>query len=182
MMQTASSKSNTINFLWKFLERIGSQVVSFVVSIILARLLLPEDYGVIAVVTIFITIADVFVNVGLGAALIQKKDVDELDYSSAFVCNLGLAVILYCIIFACSPLIAEWFEIPSLNSITKVLGLQVILASILSIQNSYVSKQRLFSWNTNGVLGVGRLGPGYATIITELCKCNLPCFGIKMVS
>lgn len=144
MAQNVSGKSNILNFLWKFLERIGSQLVSFVVSIILARLLLPEDYGVIAVVTIFITIADVFVNVGLGAALIQKKDTDDLDYSSAFICNLGLAIILYCIIFFCSPLIAKWFEMPNLSLILKVLGSQVILASILSIQNSYVSKKRLF--------------------------------------
>jgi len=136
-----------LNFIWKFLERIGSQLVSFIVSIILARLLLPKDYGVIAVVTIFVTIADVFVNVGLGSALIQKKEVDELDYSSAFMCNLGLGTLLYILIFFCSPLIAKWFEMPELVSITRVLGTQVIFASVLSIQNSYISKNRLFKKN-----------------------------------
>ena len=76
------------NFIWRFAERCGAQLVTFVVSIVLARILLPEDYGKIALITVFTTILQVFVDSGLGTALIQKKDADELDFSSVFYFNL----------------------------------------------------------------------------------------------
>ena len=72
------------NVIWRFAERCGAQMVQFIVSIVLARLLLPEDYGVIALITVFTTILQVFVDSGLGNALIQKKDADDLDFSSVF--------------------------------------------------------------------------------------------------
>ena len=98
-------KSILSGLFWKFSERFASQLISMVVSIILARLLLPSEYGTVALVTIFITIADVFVNDGFGTALIQKKDADNLDFSTVFyfgiVFSFGLYFILF-FIYCCS--------------------------------------------------------------------------------
>lgn len=83
------------NFIWRFLERSGVQITTFITSIILARLLSPEDYGKIAIVTVFITILNIFVDSGFGSALIQKKSADDLDYSSVFFVNMGMCIGLY---------------------------------------------------------------------------------------
>ena len=87
-----TGKSITTNFIWRFAERSGAQLVTFVVSVVLARLLMPEDYGTIALVTVFTTIMQVFVDSGLSTALIQKKDADDLDFSSVFYFNFVLVV------------------------------------------------------------------------------------------
>ena len=93
-------KSKTISgLIWRFGERITAQVISFIVSVVLARILLPEEYGIIAIVTIFINIANVFVTSGLGTSLIQKKDSDNLDFSSMFWASIFLSFFLYLIIF-----------------------------------------------------------------------------------
>ena len=96
------SKASIISSLvWKFMERMGIQGTQFVVSIILARLLAPEDFGLIALVMAVIAIANVFVQSGLGTALIQKKDADDTDFSSVFYASLALAGVVYAIIFFC---------------------------------------------------------------------------------
>ena len=84
MKNKRENNSTTANFIWRFTERTAAQLVTFVVSIILARILSPEYYGTIALVTVFTTILQVFVDSGLGTALIQKKDADDLDFSSVF--------------------------------------------------------------------------------------------------
>ena len=83
------------NMLWRFMERIGAQGVKLLVEILLARLLVPEDYGIVALVTVFISILNVFVDSGLGSALIQKKNADQLDFSTVFWFNLFLCAALY---------------------------------------------------------------------------------------
>lgn len=98
-MQGEGMKKKVIfGFFWRFSERIVAQSISLIVSIVLARLLLPEDYGAVALVMVFITIADVFVNNGLGNALIQKMDADDIDFSSVFYINIiiGIVCILFC--------------------------------------------------------------------------------------
>ena len=103
------SRTATItNFIWRFTERCGAQLVSFIVSIVLARLLAPEDYGVIALVTVFTTILQVFIDSGLGTALIQKKDADDLDFSSVFYFNLIVCLALYGVMFLAAPFIARF--------------------------------------------------------------------------
>ena len=96
--------------LWRFGERITAQLVSFVVSVLLARILMPEDYGIVAIVNIFIAIANIFVVSGLGTALIQKKDADEVDFSTMFWANLVLSILLYAVLFLCAPLIAAFYD------------------------------------------------------------------------
>ena len=99
-------------FFWKFGERITAQLVTLVVSIVLARVLDPSHYGTVALVMIFITFANVFVSSGLGSALIQKKNVDNVDFSSVFYFNLGLSLVLYIILFFIAPLASDFFNDP----------------------------------------------------------------------
>lgn len=129
---------------WKFGERIGAQAVSFVVSIILARLLLPSDYGVIALITIFIDIANVFVSSGFGAALVQKKDADEVDFSSVFYFSILMSWVLYGIVFAFAPAVAAFYRKPILIPVLRVMALKLPLAGVNSVQHAYVQKKMLF--------------------------------------
>lgn len=146
MENPENSKGEVVvtNIIWRFLERSGSQVVSLVVSIILARLLSPSEYAPIALVAIFITLADVFIHKGLGTALIQKQTADRLDYSSVFFSNLVLSLILYVIIFLTAPFLAGYFNMPVLKNVMRVLGVQVIVAGISSVVNAYVAKHMMF--------------------------------------
>lgn len=141
-----NNKGTINNFLWKFSERIVAQFISLFVSIILARLLDPEHYGVISMVNIFIALANVFVSDGLGSALIQKKDADSLDYSSVLYCSIGLSIVFYFIIFCTAPYIALFYNnaYDSLVPVLRVMGLSLILASINSVQQAYVAKRMIF--------------------------------------
>lgn len=132
------------NFIWRLAERFGAQFVSFVVSIVLARILAPEDYGTIALVTVFTTILQVFVDSGLGTALIQKKDADDLDFSSVFYFNFIVCVVLYGVMFLAAPVIANFYNDFSLIPIVRVLSLTIVISGIKGIQQSYVSRNMLF--------------------------------------
>lgn len=138
-------KNNIISsFIWKFSERILAQVVSFIVSVILARMLLPESYGIVAMVMVFINIANVFVTSGFNSALIQKKDANETDFSTIFYCSLGVACFIYLILFIFAPQIAIFYKTKELTPILRVFGLKIIIASYNSIQHSYISRNMMF--------------------------------------
>ena len=132
------------NLGWRMAERFGAKGVEFLVSIILARLLAPEVYGTIALVTVFITILQVFVDSGLGNALIQKKDVDDTDYSTVFFFNITFCSVLYVLLFLAAPLIARFYNDDSLTDIVRVLGLTVLIAGVKNVQQAYVSRNMLF--------------------------------------
>lgn len=131
-------------FLWKFAEKGGAQIVQAIVSIVLARLLMPEVYGTVALVTVLINILNVFVDSGLGNALIQKKNADDIDFSSVFYFNMTICLFLYSLLFLCAPIIANFYENPQLSSIIRVLGLVIIISGIKNIQQAYVSRHMLF--------------------------------------
>ena len=139
-------KSNKVvsGLFWVYLENISAQIVSFVVTIVLARLLEPSYYGTIALVSVFIAVATVFVNSGFGAALIQKNDADELDYSSMFWFNLTVSVLLYAVIFAFSPAIAHYYGVAELSLVMRILALSVPLSAFNCIQQAYVSSRMVF--------------------------------------
>ncbi len=144
-MGNKSLKSATISgLIYRFGERILAQLVSTIVTIILARILMPEDYGVISIVLIVISICNVFVASGFGNALIQKKDSDEEDFSSVFWVNLGLSFLLCLIIWFVSPYIAEYYEMKELTSVLRVMSFRLQFAAVNSIQSAYVSKKLLF--------------------------------------
>ncbi|MBQ7964975.1 MAG: lipopolysaccharide biosynthesis protein [Ruminococcus sp.] len=139
-----SSLKVFINFLWRFFERCGAQAVTLVVSIVLARILDPDVYGVLALVTVFTTILQVFVDSGLGNALIQKKDADDLDFSSVFYFNFAVCVLLYLLMFFLAPLIATFYGIEELTAIIRVISLTLIISGVKNIQQAYVSRNMLF--------------------------------------
>lgn len=132
------------SFFWRFMERFGAYIVSFVVSVILARLLEPEAYGTIALVTVFITILQVFVDTGLGRALIQKKDADELDFSSVFYFNMAMCIALYCIMFAAAPYIAQFYNNEELVGVIRVLSITLVISGLKNVQQAYITREMLF--------------------------------------
>lgn len=127
-MEQNTKKTVVSSLFWKFAERIGAQGVNLIVSIVLARILLPEEYGIVALVTIFITISNVFIESGLPTALIQKKDADDLDFSSVFYFNIVISIILYIIIFVLSPVVAKFYNNAQLVPVLRVLSISVLIA------------------------------------------------------
>ena len=129
---------------WKLSERLGAQIVTFIVSIVLARILSPSDYGAIAMITIFITIANVFVESSFGKSLIQKKDADNIDFSTIFYFNIVFSIIMYLIVFFTAPFVANFYNMEILCPTMRVLGIKLILAGINSVQQAYVSRHMIF--------------------------------------
>ena len=134
------------NMSWKFAERITAQVVTFLVTIVLSRILDPSDYGVVAIVMVYIAIANVFVSHGLGSALVQKQSVDALDFSSALYFNVAFSCVIYGVLFMIAPLVARFFGegYEVLTPILRVLGLRIIVAAVNSVQHAYVSRHMIF--------------------------------------
>lgn len=144
-MNNENLKSQMISgMIWKFGERFIAQGVSFIVSLVLARILLPDDYGVVAVINIFITLADVFLSSGLNTALIQKQDADDIDFSTIFWCNLFLGLLLYFALAIAAPVLAIAYEMPILTSAIRVFALRLPISSFQSIQTAYVSRKMEF--------------------------------------
>lgn len=150
------------NLIWRFAERIGAQLVGFIVSIVLARIISPNDYGTIALVTVFTNIMQVFVDSGLGNALIQKKDADDIDFSTVFYTNVFFCIIMYLIIFFIAPLIAKFYNNEQLTAITRVLGITILISGVKNVQQAYVSKKLIFKKfffaTLAGTIGAGILG------------------------
>lgn len=149
MKENGSLKAKTISgVIWKFGERVSAQLVNFVVSIILARLLLPDDYGLIALVTVFITICNKIVISGFATSLIQKKDADNLDFSTVFYFSLAVAVVLYTVLFFTAPFIADFYSAESdpelFIQVIRVMGLNLFVIAVNSVQQAYVSRTMQF--------------------------------------
>ena len=132
------------NLIWRFLERTGAQLVAFIVAIVLARILTPEDYGTIALITVFTSILNIFVDSGLGSALVQKKVADNIDYSTVFYTNIIFCIVLYIILFLASPFIAKFYNRLELTPVIRVLGITILISGVKNIQQSYVSKTLRF--------------------------------------
>lgn len=165
-----TKKNVTVNFIWNFAESICTQGVTFTISMVLARLLTPEDYGIISIINVFIAIANVFITSGFQSALIQSKEVDEADFSSILYINLVLAVIIYGVLFACAPFIEQFYSITDLGLVVRVFGVQVILYAFNSVQRAYVSKcmqfkkfffSTLIGTVVSGILGIVAAYKGY---------------------
>lgn len=144
MSEEITGKKVASNWLWRFLERCSAQIVTFIVGIVLARVLGPKAYETIAIVTVITAILEVFVNSGFGNALIQKKDSDDLDFSTAFYFNIGLCLVLYVLLFVAAPFISKFYDKPELTKIIWVEGLILIISGIKNIQHAYVSKHMIF--------------------------------------
>ena len=151
----------TSNFLWRFFERCGAQGVTFLVSIVLARLLEPAVYGTVALVTVFTTVMQVFVDSGLGNALIQKKNADNTDFSTVFFFNVAVCLCLYALMFFSAPLIASFYAQPQLTPVVRVLSLTLVISGVKNVQQAYVSRNLLFKRFFFATLG-GTIGAEYS--------------------
>lgn len=129
---------------WTYAERMLAQLISLIVTVILARLIEPEKYGIIAIVTVFINIADTFAVNGLGNSLIQKKDADHLDFSSVFFFNLAFSLMLYLVLFLAAGPIAIFYDNQLLIPVLRVMSLRIPIAAINSVQQAYVSRRMEF--------------------------------------
>lgn len=156
-------KKITSNFLWRFMERSGAQGVTFLISIVLARLLEPTVYGTVALVTVFTTVMQVFVDSGLGNALIQKKNADDTDFSTVFFFNVAVCLCLYVLMFFFAPLIAAFYAQPQLTPVVRVLSLTLVISGVKNVQQAYVSRNLLFKRFFFATLG-GTIGAAFVGI------------------
>ena len=165
----------TSGLLWTFLERFGAQCVTLIVSIILARLLDPVVFGTVAIVTVFMEILNVFIDSGLGNALIQKKDADDIDFSSVFYFNIFMCIALYLVLFFLAPLMSRFYGMDELTDIIRVMGLSLIVSGVRNIQRAFVSRKLQFkrfffatiggTWHMDGLPRLRRLGFGSAGLV-----------------
>ena len=140
-----NTKSKILSsFIWRFAERVGAQLVGFIVSVVLARLLEPSMYGTIALITVFTSILQVFIDSGLGNSLIQKKNADDLDFSTVFFTNICFCAVIYAGLFLCAPLIANFYKDMSITPLVRVLGLTLIISGVKNVQQAYVSRHMIF--------------------------------------
>jgi len=148
---------------WSSVDRLGQQVVQFVIGLILARLLNPTDFGLLGMVSIFSALSYVLVESGFGQALIRKQDANETDYNTIFYFNIGTSLLLYLILFACTPLIATFFVQPKLVIIGRIIFLAILfnafylvpftqLVKVMDFKT--IAKVNLFSTALSGILGI----------------------------
>src|SRR5699024_2060193 len=167
----ASLTDKTIGgFVWAFGERFGVQAMQLVIFIVLARMLSPEAFGLIGMLAVFIAVSQSLTDSGFGQALIQKKETDEIDYSSVFYMNLIVSVAIYGLLFVTAPLIASFYGEPILINLIRVLGLKFIIAAFSMVQIARLTKQvqfkklmmaKLPSTLLGGVAGIGAAYSGF---------------------
>ena len=134
-----------MGLIFRLIERFGSQVVNFVVSLVLARLVAPEMYGIVSIANIFIALSNVFTISGVSNSLIQKKDADKDDFDTALVLNLGLTLSMYAILFCCAPLISEAYKQPLLAIVIRVLMIVLPVSSVKAVFQAYIERERKFN-------------------------------------
>lgn len=179
-MSNQNLKDKTVKGVgWSAIDNVAQRGVSFFVSIVLARLLSPDDYGLLGIILIFTSISTAFVDGGFTTALIRKKDATEDDYNTVFICNLGLSLILYFVIFACAPFIATFFGREELVPLTRVLSLQIVMVALYLVQRTRLTKRIDFKTQTkitfiasvsSGVVGVvmALLGFGVWSLVAQI--------------
>lgn len=156
--------------LWRFAEQFGTQIISFAVSVILACILGPEEFGTVALLTIFLALSSCLVNSGFGTALIQKKDADDLDFNSVFYLSLALSALLFGALWFSAPVIAGFYGKPVLISVLRVSAIKLIFDGLNGVQNAVLARQMLFNrsfWITlsgtfvGGVMGIWMAYSGF---------------------
>lgn len=183
-----SLKEDTVKgFIWRLSQNAGSQIINFVIQIILARLLLPDDYGVIAITSVFLAFANVFIQTGFSSGIIREKNLSEVDTSSVFYAGIITAILIYLVIFLLSPIIANYYSKPILKLILRTQALSIIIGSIYSVQNALISRELAFkkgfisnitAYMIQGVIGItlamknfGVWSLVYANIVGNLANC-----------
>jgi len=155
-------KTALSGFIWQMIEKVGVNGVQFLIYIILARLLEPKDFGIIALTTVFIAVSELLVNSGLGTALVQSETVDEADYTSVLTVSFLIASILYLVLFLAAPLIATYYGEPIIVLVLRINTLTIIFGAINGVQRSILLREmkfrKIFLANTIPVLVSGVIG------------------------
>lgn len=158
---TDTLKTKTINGIsWSAIERFITQGTSFLIQLVLARLLMPSDYGIIALLAIFLQIAQVFIDSGFANALIKKQNCSEKDFSTVFYYNLAISIIIYLLFFSFSPIVAQFYGIPELTNVMRFVSLVVILNALSIVQRTKLIKAIDFKSQTLVSLGSVLLSGG----------------------
>lgn len=172
MSERITSKKMLGSFFWAYSENFMAQVVSFLVTIVLARLLSPNDYATIALVTVFINIANVFVSSSFSMALVQKKDADCLDYNTVFWFDFFISIILYFILFLAAPYIGKYLNNELLPLILRILSIRIPLSAYNSVQTAYVSNKMIFKKSFYSTF-FGTFLSGLIGIVLACCGCGV---------
>ncbi len=144
MSDSKLKKGILSGMVWKVMEQGGRQIIRLIIQIILARLLVPKDFGLITIIGIFTSIGDVFVNASLGNALVQKKEIDDVDCSSVFYLNISFSAIVYSVIFMLAPVVSNFFNAPDLCNLLRVQAITVIIAGFNVIQSAIIQRRMQF--------------------------------------
>lgn len=166
-MTDSNIKNKTVTgFFWQLSQKVLCQVVSFGISVVLARLLLPSDYGVIAICSMFLVLTGIFIGGGLGTALVQKKNADDIDFCTVFYSGLVLSIAVYLAVFFAAPYIAIFFKNEQITAVIRVLALSMPIGTLSGVQNAFVSKQMMFKKffysSLIGTIASGAVGLGMA--------------------
>lgn len=138
-------KNKTISgMMWSAVGKVGTLTINFLSNLVLARLLMPADFDCIGMLAIFLAVSNIFIQGGLGAALIQKKEPTELDYSTVFYWNLVFAILFYGLLFAIAPAVAHFYELPILQPMLRVQGIVLIIQSFAIVQITKLQKEMNF--------------------------------------
>lgn len=141
----SSIKHQTINgVLWRIVETGGTQIIQFVISVVLARLIMPEQFAEIAMLSIFMAIASVFINSGFSSALIRKIDRTQADCDTVFYFNIVVSIISYCILYFIAPLVAQFYEIPELKTILRISSLSLVIGSLAGVHRTLIQARMEF--------------------------------------
>ena len=136
------ANKTTKDFIWSFARNGLNKIVSFIVTLVLARILMPEEYGIIAIVTVLIVICDVFITSGLPNTLIRRREVDETDFSTVFYFGIIFAAAIYCGVYFAAPLVASIYEYEALTAVIRAMSVTVIISSIKSVPLSLASRNQ----------------------------------------
>lgn len=143
-MEGVSKKKFATSAVWKTLETFSAKGISMLVSIVLSRILMPEDYGVLTMTAVFTGLSDILIDGGFSTALIRKKDVDEYDYCAVFSISSLMALILYVILYFSAPYVADYYHTPELNLVLRVVGIVFFLQSFTAVQNGIINRNMRF--------------------------------------
>lgn len=194
----ASVKEDTIKSVkWSAIEKFSTQIMQFVLQLIMARLLLPSDYGTVGMLAIFIAVSQTFVDSGFGQALIRKLDRSETDFSTVFYFNLIVACLLYLVLFLCAPFIADFFDTPILCSILRIQALTLIIGALMGIHNTKltinldfkgIALRTVLSTLISGMVGIicAYFGMGVwalvvQTVLAQLINMLFVCMYVKWI-
>ena len=154
--------------VWATIDKFGSMGMQFAVNLVLARMLVPEDFGIIGMLAIFIVVSNTLIDSGFGAALVQKKSPSQVDYSTIFFWNLTFSIVLYLILWVSSPFIADFYSMPLLSSVLRVMALNLIFTGIFSIQK--VKLQKALEFKTIALVNLGSYF--LSALLAILCAYN----------